>query len=570
MYMSKQRKRTANLTTLNRAFALAMNYSTQPDEFKRELMKFRKRIKEARMYFGLTDCIEKPPTITRENMELLQHYAKAENRNDCASIMMQLMMDEWYKHKRVFIFPQETIDYVLNSFPEKYIPVPINECIHQVCRPPIYIECPDSKSYMGIFWGECSFSNEEFDKGDGYSIKTIGVVANDDSNDIFVHKAPNCSITDYYKILGDNAPEINMVKLLIYLYFVSTRKDAVGTVLIPQTRTGSNCWKVEPLPNNCAIPAKSDINSLISSGLGLRLGFLFRENFVKEMQIMQVNTEKFKDYDIDTASDEEKQFWCQYNLARMSIDWEQYRVIFKYNDKSERCFLKKYYEDVMFGGFDPELLKYFPQNTIIIYQENNDVIFLASPSQTQNSSTSSIIFCVLTYKHSTFLNIPVNQRGVTFAPNQSLLEENISGICALYHILHVYQSKALKKLTKTTLTAGNPSIMALQPVPPTVDTKYQPINVPADFKPVLYRNGELIEDVPFELFSLTESSIVRQRQEEKIIRMGWKMTPHTRRPHPHRYWVGKGATRHLEVRWLERIQIHKEQKVESTTIHTLK
>lgn len=34
------------------------------------------------------------------------------------------------------------------------------------------------------------------------------------------------------------------------------------------------------------------------------------------------------------------------------------------------------------------------------------------------------------------------------------------------------------------------------------------------------------------------------------------MTPHTRRSHAHRYWVGKGENRHLEVRWLQDMKIN--------------
>ena len=79
--------------------------------------------------------------------------------------------------------------------------------------------------------------------------------------------------------------------------------------------------------------------------------------------------------------------------------------------------------------------------------------------------------------------------------------------------------------------------------------------------------GEAIESAPFELFSVTPKTVKRQRDEEKKIRMGWKVTPHVRRPHPHRYWVGHGANKRLVVRWLDSIRIHPEQTAKKATLH---
>lgn len=567
--MGKQKKHQPGLSTLNRAFAFAMNFPTQPDEFKRELARFRSEIRETREHFGLTTCVEAPPKLTPKNIEHLEYYAKPENQNECAHLMMKFVMDEWYKHKRVFIFTQETIDYVLNTFPAQYIPINVDECIAQVCRPPIFIECPDSKNNMGAFWGQGSFSNKTFDGDSGQTyIKTLGAVAKANNEDVYVHITPSCSVVKYYELL-DDAPEIDMIKLLIYLYFVITRKDSFGTVLVPKPRNGADCWEVKPLPSNCSIPTKSGVNVLISTGLCLRIGFLYRENFVKEMQQMLIVNDGFKTCDLNNCTEEEQHGWCSYNLARMALDWEEYRVVYKYNTKAEESFGEKYFEDAMFYGFEPDSIKFFPQSTIVLYQEDLDIIALASLSLSQQNAPF-ITLCVLTYKHSTFLKIPINKRGITIPPNQSLLDENIAAICALYHILHVYKDKAIKKAVQNTLMSGNPATTAIVPAYPTHYIKHSPV-ISADHKmPALYREGELIEDVPFELFSLTGKAVIRQRQEEQLIRNGWKMTPHTRRPHPHRYWVGKGAERHLEIRWLERIQVHKEQQTETTTIHTLK
>lgn len=50
------------------------------------------------------------------------------------------------------------------------------------------------------------------------------------------------------------------------------------------------------------------------------------------------------------------------------------------------------------------------------------------------------------------------------------------------------------------------------------------------------------------------------------------MTPHTRRRHPHRYWVGRGENRHQEIRWLENIHVNKQNKdaLPAVTVHEVK
>ena len=126
----------------------------------------------------------------------------------------------------------------------------------------------------------------------------------------------------------------------------------------------------------------------------------------------------------------------------------------------------------------------------------------------------------------------------------------------LYHILTVLQTKAQKHLTEDIMASGNPASTAL--LPTEIKAAHQPSG---KAKPETnLRFGEAIMMPSFEINEVTVRTVKRIPQKEALQRGGWKMIPHMRRGHPHRYWVGKGEQRHMEIRWLDPMHINAKAK----------
>lgn len=132
-------------------------------------------------------------------------------------------------------------------------------------------------------------------------------------------------------------------------------------------------------------------------------------------------------------------------------------------------------------------------------------------------------------------------------------------LCIFKHILTILQRKALRKMN----SSGQPS-------PPNPHLPGKKLPIPS--APIIRQGGDISDIVPIAMYDLTKRAVKRVPRKEEARRSGWKMTPHTRRRHPHRYWVGSGENRRQEIRWLESIHINKqsEDAVPAVTVHEVK
>lgn len=87
--------------------------------------------------------------------------------------------------------------------------------------------------------------------------------------------------------------------------------------------------------------------------------------------------------------------------------------------------------------------------------------------------------------------------------------------------------------------------------------------------PVVRQGGDINDTIPITMYDLTKRAVKRVSQKEAARRGGWKVAPHTRRKHYHRYWVGKGENRHLEPRLLESMKINRGEKTPSVITHSV-
>lgn len=586
--MGKKKKKPL-LNSLQRAFATAARFpSINQDTFKRIFAEFEQRTMIEQERLGYHNGISEFPFRNDETIPVWTEMIRATHMSQLSGFGRDAMLLAWYRNKRVFSFPKETIDYITEKFPFQYLSGALDDAIYKIAAKPIYLEFPDGilvseqlldddevapeGTIQGAFIGQFCAANEEF-PSDHFERYTIGVEMGADRQFVWLHNAKMAKISDMVGEAFQNEFQRTILFLVAYLNFLYSKKDAIGAALIPKSKSGAaEYYEVRPAPDTSAIPKKGDPNSVVVAGLCSAFGFLSRENLAKKLY--ETNDSLWEVYQ-DTLSkngsecDDAIEAFAKYSSVKMIIDWEHYRSIYQYSQKTMDVAFEKYQELLLLFGFPLDLLKYFPQNTIVLHNpEDNSFAMVAlitredekKPKILLLSPTDDDIFISMCPTDHTLISI--------LGKANDELPDYLRLLCVLYHILTVYKQRALKKAVHDTLTAGNPADTSLVPVPPPQRVRHIPSGTKDEVHdPLAYRYGETIENAPFELFSVTPKTVKRQRDEEKKIRMGWKVTPHIRRPHPHRYWVGHGANKHLVVRWLDSMQIHPEQTAKKATLH---
>lgn len=595
--MNKKKKRAAQLSSLNRAFAIANRFQTvDPSEFKLAVAKLKEGAASIRKSLGFSEDPTEKPKITLETVSAWNNIRSEECTLQCIGIMRNLIMDVWYKQKRVFYIPEKTIKYIMEEFPFIYLPTKLSLCLTQICSDPIYVEFQNgytlnshvdnagnivpARRLMGMFLGHCWMQNDCLHQGK-MACPTVGIqVPYNGDPYIALHEAPEIEVNKYFERPEDDEFQHLLIAVAVYLWFVFGKRDCINVALFPKAKNGvQEYYEVTPIPFADSIPNQTDPNSLITAGLASSLGFLSRKKFVESLKEVVEMTKDGEPYFFHCSPDEKNKERLN-NLYRNTISkailwWEHYRVIYQYSVKGGLSFFSKYLDDLLTNGLPGRLLKYMPHDTLVLQQLENNKVGLVSVCECINSQGCKIpgIAMCLIGEHDMPMNVyPADTFfQVSGLENDTATFQSLEALCVLCHILSVLEKRALKRLTKNTLTAGNPNTTALVPVEAKVPPKYIQAgkNNTASIED-LYRFGDTIEEIPFELFKITDKSVTRQQQNERKIKMGWKMEPHVRRPHPHRYWVGHGANKHMEVRWLDRIQVHKDQITSKSVIHRVR
>lgn len=591
--MAKQKKKNTQLSSLQKAFGIAAKFpSLQPSEFRDILVHFKARNVERRKELGYQEDPTIPPRQDVSNIKRWEQLRHATNSQDMCAIARDFVLESWYEKKRVFICSSELIDYVMQKFPAKYLSQQLDLSFYQICHVPIYLEFPDgftvpeqvvidgalapSRVIQGAFFGQCQFQNDIL-CGGRLCCATIGVQVSKDKQLLTIHRSPEISVSEYFEQADDDIYQRTVFSLLVYLNFVYGKEDGIGSVLFPQNRKGSaECFDVKPIPFLDSIPNKHDPTSIVVAGLCTSLGYLSRHNMSAKLRNVRDTLSADISYsfkELDEGNQENAGLFLKRKTCDMILCWEQYRTIYQYDGNTMETLKDKYLEEIGLWGFKQKILRYFPQDTIVLHQSDSNRISLMSVCDIVDSDgmpSVGIMVSVLADDDLSMAVFPANSVVRGIKGTKDTVDLTVDSLCVLYHILTVYAEKAIKKMVKDVLTAGNPDSTNLVVVPPQPEITHVIAEPKPDPEPLSYHIGHIIENSPFELFAVTAKTVKRQRQEEKKIKMGWKVVPHVRRPHPHRYWVGHGADKHLEVRWIERVQIHKDQTAEKSTLHQVK
>ena len=565
MGKAKPKKRMSQLSALQKSFAIAGAFpSTNPTEFKAALTGLKARVKQYRAVLGLENIWD-APAVTAQSKSLLKQMSSPDNVMEYSIIVRDITLDEWYKHKVVFTIKQDMIDYLLSEFPFEQLSKHPAELLGRSALQPVLLEFPDNDTVPGVFCGATNIQNEAFYKDSYFKKYPEGpiLVTIKTTNDAGPKMMCYPSFSRYQKGFFDYKsipPEEGNVQdgiaaALIYLEFVRSKRDALGSVLLPSPRKDALCYELCPIPFADSVPPKGSPCGWLSAGLCSEFGYLSRQRFLVDVQNALDGMVDYMNYNFkpDTLDDKQEPVLCRSMM--MVTEWERNRTIYQFDKKVSEELTVKYTGPMLEDGIPENLVPYFPQNTIIIYNKG---------------SRTAMLFSTIT------LNGEPGIFGMKFVDGQACFmlfpcstaivqgeTQHFDEWAALRHILTVSKTKAIRKQQKDALSTGGD--------PATTDLVLVPLP-PADIKepPMVRFSDEIASIPPFNLFDLTSRTFSRNRKAERVVRNGWKMPPHVRRSHPHRYWVGHGSDKKMVTKWLAPMQIHAGQVAQTTVIHDLR
>lgn len=571
------KKKTA-LSALDKAFAIAGRFpSMVPGEFRAELVKFRARHKDKASFLGLKESPAEKVTVTSENRDFLARIQKKENDIEYVAAMRDLTLGFWYNQKIVYQILPETLEYIKKVFQPELIQVNLNAVINRMCSKPIYIGLPNGNDVQGFFCSCVSLINEAWGAPlEDHPPALNAIIVEQPTAHIYLHMSGDASLSSVFR---EDTPEAGklLFSCLSYLAITQYMLDAQKQVFTPYDRGNCEYYIINPISfsdcdNGCFDYLKRQ-DGWIKTGLSPFFDYISRQNMVRDFDVYLKKNEKWKEYPFQTDSCES---WPQeavnYKTHEMIFEWERYKTIYQYNNESEEAFHEKYLETLAMSGFPDRLIDYMPYPTIVLTQQDSGIVFLISLCRLKGTQERGVFIMSLSTDKD---EVAIIQARKSPFSDEKLLQQvgdSTSVLCALYHILTVLEQRTLKRLAKETLQQGDPSNTTLVPVVHTTTTEKKARETEAQEWQQSVRHGDSLEDVPFiEMFDLTPRTVKRISNKTAMKRHGWSMKPHSRRRHPHRYWVGSGENKHLEVRWLEKMQINsKDKSVKTTTVHELK
>lgn len=571
------KKKTA-LSALDKAFAIAGRFpSMVPGEFRAELVKFRSRHKDRAAFLGLKESPAEKVVVTPKNRDFLERIKKRENNMECVAMMRDLTLGFWYNQKIVYQFLPETLEYIKNVFQPDKIQVNLNAVIRRMCSKPIYIGLPPGSIVQGFFCSCVSLVNEEWGTlPENHPPALNVIIVEQPTAHIYLHMRGDTSLAS---IFHDDTPEVGKLLFgcLAYLAITQSMVDSQEQVFTQYDRSNYEYYIINPVNfpdchDECFDYLKQP-SGWMKTGLSPFFNYISRQNMVKDFDVYLKRYERWKDYLFQSeASDDWPKEAIDYKTREMLFEWEAYKTIYQYNNETEQAFHEKYLESLAMNGFPDRLLDYMPYPTIVLTKQETESVFLISLCKLEGPKARGIFIMSLSSEMDEIAIIPA--RKSPFA-DESLLKrvsDSTSALCALYHILTVLEQRTLKRIAKEALQRGDPNSTALVPVTQTADAEKETKKTAAQEWQQALRQGDVLEDIPFhEMFDLTPRTVKRVSNQAVMKRHGWSMKPHSRRQHPHRYWVGSGEDRHLEVRWLAKMQINsKDKQVKTTTVHELK
>ena len=555
MAKQKKKKKKSSLTGQERELVSLLKLRDNPTTLFQETMRCRSMSKQLMASLGMTIPSD-PPADTAEARRILDKMA--ESANDYGGAMRFLIEGYWMSHRQTYVITPELLEFVNSDYWLFQSQMDYFGIISEACKEPVVLDLSSLGFNKNIMCGKVSIlppgTTEE---GEDISERfNLFAMVFEPGGHVGVHitSEADSSVKAYVEYQDNIKDEdgiswLPVARLLLYIGYLKCQSDENGRYLVPKQEGGTR-FEVKPMPIRADDPIIGFEPEWANSGARIVLRYLERDNMIRDLK------EEIESSGIDPAAPvpthcSEDDTILQWDLA--VLEWERNRAIYLFDDKAGAALKEKYQNDFEQEGFLKGLVEYMPSNTIVL-SYRGCVSYLVSKRGIEGQSGPGIVVQDLVVPVRVFARLTDGTSKTTVSPDQYKLMEVF---CALKHILVTLKEREEKKLAETPVSAR----AAMTTLPPKPDSK------PA--KPALYEgSGIALEVPPVRMFEVTGRTVKKLTNKELVQRHGWTMTPHTRRSHAHRFWVGKGENRHLEIRWLSdmRINAHMESDGQVSTV----
>lgn len=564
--MAKQKKKSS-LNYIQRVLAEAYGVkSSSVEETKRNLQNAKEVGKKALQLLDIQDTLQN----VRRTTANASYYDKITCDNDSTGffgVVRTLLLGVWSKNRVLYTISKELDEYLQNDLQIQKCPFQPDAVFAAVCRSPILLEFLDGP----IEWAFCASSSilsedmrrQGLTEDHPYLITVYRERASEESR-IICHRGD-----DLYTANQEECNANTIFRTLMYLGFVSVTKDGVGNVMIPIDRYGcQSAYMIQQIQQLDHPEFVFDPCGWMGNGLCFYMLFLTRAGMLDYTdKYLASNTE----LDNEPVSIPQKPNSTDdihfRKVLRMVKEWEDNRIVYQFTNKTERKFQELYQDSICLEGFSCDLLNYFPHNTIALFQKDSKDITLFSPCRIRlEDGTCPGVFFVSIHSLDLEAEWCVFPASVLGASEIARITGTIPpAICALYHILTVLKHQTQENYLADSFSRGNTETTELALYRSTAN--HTSHTKDKDVEPV--RQGASISDIPLNVFDVSVNMLKRAPKTQTEHYSGWHMVPHIRRRHPHRYWVGSGENRHMEVRWLEPMHINKSEETMQTTVKNL-
>lgn len=584
MAQAKKKKRPFSAT--DKAIIQAMNWNVDsPEQLRENKQNLKQKSADLMSTLGMQKIADSSGVIDKRVCDYIASISiQNASKPDIiyAALLRTILLGSWLQHKVVYHVNKATIEFIQSLHLAENLWQNALQLWGKVLSTPLYIETPGMPGMSGCFVGLHHILPPEVQPlhdSTGERCANLFVLPIGNDADYLSSMCPcGMTVAETAKSTQDNVKSdaTNMyIAILTYIAYYGTMCDAMGSVLFPDFGKPYQYYDVKPIPFADSIPDFTTGSGWVAAGLCNLMGYIGRQN----MQANICNALHTTDDDsgLPPLVKIDEQGICdgqEISIAtlRSVLDWENCKVVYQFSMETAETLYNKHADTISLSGFC-DTLRYMPHNAIVLSNSDDRSIILIFRCKAQYV-TGKIYDGVVMAALNTGDSAPPIAI-FTSSPNDNCLIYQEASPCysmintapVLYHILTVMQKRAQKRITQDIMSCGIPDTTALVPIEERTPHKAST----SQKEEMNLRYGQNICEPSFELHEVTARTVKRIPQKDAILRGGWKMIPHIRRRHPHRYWVGKGEKRHLETRWLEPMHIHGDKKDKmATVVHQIK
>lgn len=567
--MAKQKK-NKTISNLDKTLGRIMGFQTQnPTEFRKMMDDFKKQYKTYSEKIGLTGNPSLKPNVPKESLQLFYDICQEKKMEDYIFIVRTLLVGYWNTHRIVYSFTKEAIDFMENDLDIKNYRLSICALQESAANEPILIELPPGYPIQRAFFGRVSFFNEavtnNFTHGEiDYCLFSCMIYK--DESYAMISAAKDMSVRETMKektrrLSGQEEAVWFLTELVSYIGYMRGMKDTNSAVFEEEPIKDGIRYKVLPAHSESPTADETIENGWVRAGLAPIMGYYDRRNMIQDFyKELHVLSQGIASVDMDGTEESAVNF-----TKKMVLSWENSRNLYGFTNELAISVAVNMISDMLYKGFPSDLLDYMPYHVMAFYPTEQNALVMALISRCTLKGGIPGVFLFIpghVKKASSFYFFEENQPLLT-DDMDSWFEENDADtaliLCIFKYTLQILQRKTLRKMGD-----NNQSVTTRQ--------RLQHEHPPIPSIPIIRQGSDVSDIVPVAMYDLTKRTVRRVPGKEVVRRNGWKMTPHTRRRHPHRYWVGRGEDRHLEVRWLETISVNKKdnEAVPAVTVHEVK